>query len=156
MGARDKKLKEAQGGVYAPQHYDEKIQDYDFTKGTDGATHVYVYNPIAEHVLQNNATAAGNGNTYEAVGANKTLTLEITGTSTSRTVAFEMAGPAGVFLPQTVFNVNDPTKFGPQTTGGSTTVPESWQVDVPAGYKFRAVVKAVAGGNVQIKCWAVG
>ena len=105
--------------------------------------------------LQNNATAAGNGREFAPTDANYTLTFEITGTSTSRTIAFELAGPSGVYGPHTAFNVTDPTKFGAQTTGGSNTAPESWEVSVPAGYKFRTRVTAVAGGNVTITGKAV-
>ncbi|MBB3132104.1 hypothetical protein FHS19_006831 [Paenibacillus rhizosphaerae] len=105
--------------------------------------------------LQNATTAAGDGKPFAPTDGNYTLTYEITGTSTSRTVVFEIAGPSGVFIPTTAFNVTDPTKYGPQTTGGSNGAPESWQVEVPAGYSFRARLSSVAGGNVTIKGKAV-
>lgn len=124
---------------------------------TDGVQKVRLAGESAQSVtLQNNATAAGNGTEFVPNDSNVTLTFEIVGTSTSRTVVFEIAGPSGVYGPHAAFNVSDPTKFGPQTTGGSNTAPESWQVGVPAGYKFRARISAVAGGNVTIKGKAVG
>ncbi|MGG4090548.1 hypothetical protein [Paenibacillus lautus] len=122
----------------------------------DGAQRVRVTGAAAQSVtLQNNATAAGNGTPFAPEDGNYTLTFEINGTSTSRTVLFELAGPSGQYMPVTAFSVTDPTKFGPQTTGGSNTAPESWQVEVPAGYSFRARVSAVAGGNVTVKGKAV-
>lgn len=106
--------------------------------------------------LQNAATAAGNGTAFAPSGGNATLTFAITGTSTSRTVAFELADQSGTYQAITAFNVNDPTKYGTQTTAGSTVAPESWQVDVPVGWSFRARIVAAAGGNVTIKGKAVG
>jgi hypothetical protein len=105
--------------------------------------------------LQDTATATGNGTPYKPSRGTETLTFAITGTSTSRTVIFEMADPSGVYVACYAFNVMDPTKFGTQTTGGNNTAPESWLVDVPTGYSFRARISAVAGGNVMIKGKAV-
>jgi len=105
--------------------------------------------------LQDAVTAAGAGTAYKPSRGNETLTFAITGTSTIRTVIFELADPSGVYVPCTAFNIMDPTKFGTQTTGGNNTLPESWLVDVPIGYSFRARVSAVSGGNVTIKGKAV-
>lgn len=122
----------------------------------DGIQKVRVTGAAAQTVtLQNAATAAGNGTPFAPEDGNYTLTFEITGTSTSRTVLFELAGPSGQYIPVTAFSVTDPTKFGPQTTGGSNTAPESWQVEVPAGYSFRARIGSVTGGNVTVKGKAV-
>ncbi|CAM3297483.1 MULTISPECIES: hypothetical protein [Paenibacillus] len=122
----------------------------------DGAQKVKIKASALDVTLQNAASAAGNGTPFAPQDGNYTLTFEITGTSTSRTVMFELAGPSGQYMPVTAFSVTDPTKFGQQTTGGSNTAPESWQVEVPAGYSFRARISAVAGGNVSIKGKAVG
>lgn len=108
-----------------------------------------------DFTLQNAVTAAGNGTPYKPSRGTETLTFAITGTNTSRTVIFEMADPSGVYVACTAFNIMDPTKFGTQTTGGNNTTPESWLVDVPTGYSFRARVSAVSGGNVTIKGKAV-
>lgn len=116
---------------------------------------VQITNKPINVILQNAATSMGNGSTFTPQDGNYTLTFEIIGTSTSRTINFEMAGPSGVYLPQVAFNVNDPSKNVPQTTGGSNSVPESWQVEVPAGYSFRAKIVAVVGGNITIKGKAV-
>lgn len=121
----------------------------------DGTQKVRIKAAALDVTLQNAATAAGNGTPFAPTDGNYALTFEVTGTSTSRTIIFELAGPSGVYIPVTAFNVADPTKFGAQTTGGSSTAPESWQVEVPAGYSFRTRISAVADGNVTIKGKAV-
>lgn len=155
MVASNKDLKKAKGGLAAPQHYNAKIDDFEYAQGENGASFVTVRNPVLDVDLQLAAVSPGAGNPFMPTTGNYTLTCEITGTSTSRTVVFEIAGPSGVYIPTTAYNVADPTKYGPQTTGGSDTAPESWQVDVPAGFSFRARLSAVAGGNVTIKGKAV-
>jgi hypothetical protein len=112
-------------------------------------------NPGASTVTLQDSAGVGNGTPFAPGDNNYSLTFEITGTSTSRTVAFEVAGPSGVYVPCTAFSVTDPTKFVTQTAGGSNSVPESWQVDVPAGFSFRARVIAVTGGSVTVKGKAV-
>lgn len=121
----------------------------------DGAQKVKIKANALDVLLQEVAKAAGNGNSFSPADGNYTLTFEITGTSTGRTVLFELAGPSGQYMPVTAFSVTDPTKFGSQSTGGSNTAPESWQVEVPAGYSFRARIGAVTGGNVTVKGKAV-
>ncbi|MFS8601182.1 hypothetical protein LRO89_01025 [Priestia megaterium] len=100
--------------------------------------------------MQNAATAPGNGTTFTAKNGNATLSFEITGTSTSRTILFQIAGPSGVYVPITVYSVNDPSKMVQQTTGGSNDVPEHWLVQVPDGWTFRTKITSVTGGNVSI------
>lgn len=108
-----------------------------------------------EVTLQSGATAPSNGTPYTPVNKPASLVFSVRGTSSSRTVMFELADPSGVFVACTAFGVADPIKMSSQTTGGSDTVPESWQVDVPVGFSFRARVSAVSGGNVIIKGKAV-
>lgn len=105
--------------------------------------------------LQSNATATGNGTAFTPT-VPKTLTFEISGTSTSRTVVFEIAGPSGTFVAHPGYKQGD-TTYTPatSTTGGTTTSPESWEVDIPANYSFRARISAVTGGDIDISGWAV-
>ncbi|GIQ62156.1 hypothetical protein PACILC2_07240 [Paenibacillus cisolokensis] len=111
---------------------------------------------LSENVtLQNAVTSASDGFVYQSINRNVTLTFEITGSSETRTVNFEMAGPSGVFVPCTCSNILDPSILATQTTGGNFTAPESWQVEVPAGWSFRARVSAVTGGTVSVRGKAV-
>ena len=105
--------------------------------------------------LQDGATATGNGTAYTAIMP-MTLNFEITGTSASRTIVFEIAGPKGVYQSHPAFKLGD-TTYTPTatTTGGSDTTPETWEVDVPANYSFRARISAVAGGDIHVAGSAV-
>jgi len=106
-------------------------------------------------ILQAGATSASNGTSYKPTSP-QTLTFEITGTSTSRTIIFELAGPKGVYQAHPGYKIGDTTyTAATQTTGGSTAAPESWEADIPANYSFRARVSAIAGGNVDISGSAV-
>jgi hypothetical protein len=111
---------------------------------------------VEDVVLQNAAVATGNGTAYTATNGNMVLSFEVVGTSTSRNVEFEMTKSGGsVWQAVTCFNVLDPSVTAASTTGGSNTSPESWQVDVPCGWSFRARISAVAGGTVTVAGKAV-
>jgi len=105
--------------------------------------------------LQSNAVATGNGTAYTPESP-MTLTFEISGTSTSRTIVFELAGPKGVYVAHPAIKVGDATYTAvTNTTLGNDTTPASYEVDIPANYSFRARVSAIAGGDVDIAGWAV-
>jgi len=105
--------------------------------------------------LQANASTAGNGIAYTPTSP-MALVFEISGTSTSRTIYFELAGPKGVYVTHPAIKVGDST-YTPvaSTTSGNDTTPTSYEVDIPAGYSFIARVGAVVGGDVDISGWAV-
>jgi hypothetical protein len=104
---------------------------------------------VPQDVILHDATdEADNGIPYTPSKA-VMLTFEITGTSTGRTIVFEMAGPSGVFVSQQCMRVSD-NAFAAQTTGGNDTTPESWMVMVPAGWSFRARISAISDGNISI------
>jgi len=106
--------------------------------------------------LQSNAIAIGNGTVFTPITP-ATLTFEISGTSTSRTTVFEISGPSGTFVAHPCFKQGD-TTYTPatSTTGGNTTAPETWSVDIPANYTFRARISvAPIGGDIDISGWAV-
>jgi hypothetical protein len=110
---------------------------------------------VPQDVILHEATdEASNGTSYTP---DKTvmLTFEITGTSTSRTVVFEMAGPSGIFVSQQCMRVSD-NSLVVQTTSGSDTAPESWMVVIPAGWTFRVRISAIGGGNCSISGKAAG
>jgi hypothetical protein len=106
--------------------------------------------PIASEnvTLQSAATTTGNGTPYTPTKS-MALTFEITGTSSSRTIIFEIAGPSGVYVAQQALRVTD-NSLASQTTNGTNAAPENWLVSVPLGWSFRARISAIAGGNVSI------
>lgn len=107
-------------------------------------------------LFQDRTTSPQAGQSYSPTAGNATLTFAIRGSSSSRTIIFEMADFSGVFQEAICFNALDPTKSpASQTVNGSNVAPESWQVDVPAGFSFRARIGAVTGGNVTITGKAV-
>lgn len=97
-----------------------------------------------------NATTSPSAGSEFNVGAYKDLTIEIIGTSTSRTVVFEAAGASGEFRPIQGARNSD-LILGTQTTGNN----ESWTFSVTGQKKIRFRVYAVTGGNVTIKGTAV-
>ncbi|SFA91785.1 hypothetical protein SAMN05216312_102230 [Cohnella sp. OV330] len=126
----------------------------------DGSLNVRVLNGssdtgVIDVTLQNDVSAIGNGTPFTATAGNATLRFTIRGTSTSRTVLFELADESGVYITCTAFGVTDPTKMASQSSGGSNSAPESWTVDVPAGCSFRARSTALVGGTLAIKGKAV-
>lgn len=100
--------------------------------------------------LQNKATTPGFGVSYTPSDGRNTLYFEITGTSTSRTITFEIVGPNGEYVSTTAYSTTDPSISNQYTTGGSDDTPEHWVVQIPVGCSFRANVTAVTGGNVTI------
>lgn len=100
---------------------------------------------VTDVTLQNAATATGNG-TALAVGGLRTVTVEVTGTSTSRTIIFEGASVSGVYYAMMGVKLAD---FSTATQ--TTTNNEVWQFDVTGLVNFRTRISAVAGGNVSVK-----
>lgn len=106
---------------------------------------------VQDVTLQNAATAVGNG-TVLTVGSFKTLTIEITGTSTSRTIVFEGCSVGGTYYQVNGEKVAMPNPlFWYQTTGNN----EVWRFEVTGLASFRARISTIAGGNVTIKGKAV-
>ncbi|MFS0723869.1 hypothetical protein [Paenibacillus sp. 1P07SE] len=102
-----------------------------------------------EVVLQNESTAAGNG-TPLTVGEYKTLTIEVYGTSVSRTVIFEIQSVSNAWYPIQGIKIQD-YSMATQTTGSG----EVWQFDITGVTAVRARISAVAGGNVSVRGRAV-
>jgi hypothetical protein len=84
------------------------------------------------------------------VGGNKTLTIEISGTSTSRTIAFIGRGPSGEDRYIAGVKLSDLS-----VATGSTGAGELWQFDITGLTSVLMKVPAVAGGNVTVKGRAV-
>lgn len=110
---------------------------------------VGVESHVSPVTLQDVATVAGNGTVFQ-VGGKKNLTIEITGTSTSRTILFEGSSVSGAFYPVQGIKLQD-YAMATQTTGKD----EVWLFDITGLVSFRAKISAVAGGNVTVKGNAV-
>lgn len=108
-----------------------------------------VQSNVQNVTLQSVATAVGNG-TVLNIGGLKTLTIEISGTSTSRTVVFEAASESGTYFPIYGTNLQNQSFFT-QTAGNNGV----WRFDLTGLTTFRARISAVAGGDVTVTGKAV-
>lgn len=111
------------------------------------------FNTVSKDItFQDAVSAAGNGSEFlvSAKEAYKTITVEITGTSTSRTIAFEGKSTSGTWYPIMGVRLSD-FAMATQTTGKG----EIWQFDVTGLDSFRSRLASVAGGNVTVKGKAV-
>jgi hypothetical protein len=101
------------------------------------------------HTFHNAATSTGNGNEY-VVGGATTLTVKITGTSSSRTVTFYAKDIDGNLTALLGFRLSD-LASGTSTTGTG----EYWVFDVTGIEAVVMDLTAVSGGNVTVKGKAV-
>jgi len=85
-----------------------------------------------------------------AVGGKKTLTVEIYGTSSGRTVEFKAKGPSGTARAISGIKLSD---FSTATS--TTGTGELWQFDVTGLTSVIMDLTAVADGNVSVKGKAV-
>ncbi len=100
-------------------------------------------------VFQDASTSAGNGTSFE-VGVYKTLTIEIYGTSSTRTVTFYGKGTSGTLRALMGVRMSD---FS--TAVSTTGTGEIWQFDT-TGLEYVVMdLTAVSGGNVSVKGRAV-
>lgn len=123
----------------------------DDTRATVGANGLYVdsQNRTVAVTFQSAATSTGNGTAFE-VGAYRTLTVKITGTSSTRTVTFYAKDTDGNLTALMGVRLSD------FATGTSTTgTGEYWQFDITGIYSIVMDLTAVAGGNVSVKGRAV-
>jgi hypothetical protein len=102
-----------------------------------------------EHTFQNAATTTGNGTAF-VVGSYKTITVEIYGTSASRTVTFYGKSKSGTLRAIQGVRISDFTLATSTTTTG-----EIWQFDITGLDYVVMDLTAVAGGNVSVKGTAV-
>lgn len=147
MPYSDKQLKEAANRKPAPQYYNAETDDYEVVQGANGAPRsIAATVPVTFH----DAAPAVSSGTAFTVGPFKTLTIEIYGTSTSRTVNFFGKGPAGVRRALQGVKLSD-YSIAISTTGTA----EFWQFDITGLSSVEIELAAVAGGNVSVKGTAV-
>lgn len=104
---------------------------------------------VTDITFHNEAVAAADG-AILTVGTNKTLTIEIYGTSTSRTIAFIGRSASGEDRALSGVKLN-----GLSVATGTTGSGELWQFDITGLTSVFIDLQAVAGGNVSIKGKAV-
>lgn len=102
-----------------------------------------------DFVFHNAATTAADGNML-TVEFYKILTVEIYGTSGSRTVAFIGRGASGTDRAITGIKLSDLS-----TAISTTGTGEIWQFDITGLTKVFMDLQAVSGGNVTIKGRAI-
>lgn len=100
-----------------------------------------------QHTFHNAATVAADGTTMNILSGQHPLAVEISGTSTSRTIDFKGKVAGGVDY-RSIMGVNLATlATAIQTTGNN----ELWQFDVSCLASVMMDLSAVAGGNVTVK-----
>lgn len=118
--------------------------------GTNEIGKVSITGSSTNDITFHDAAIAAADGTILTVSGYKTLTVEIYGTSTSRTIAFIGRGPSGT--DRAVMGV----KLSDLSTGAGTNgTGEIWQFDITGLTSFFCDLQAVAGGNVTVKGRAV-
>jgi hypothetical protein len=109
-----------------------------------------VYPRVSEIIsFHSEATSTGNGTGF-SVKSYRTLTVEIYGTSATRTITFYGVGQSGTLRAITGVKLSD------YSTGQSTTgTGELWQFDITGLETIYMDLTAVSGGNVTVKGRAV-
>lgn len=159
MPYNNKSLVKSGDGIVAPQVYNPNTDAYEVLQGSNGAINVNMLNgnvtlgdqqaKTTTATLQNNVTTTGTGTPF-TVGAYKTLTIEITGTSTSQNINFEASSISGTYYPIQGVRLSD-YSMATSTTG----INEVWTFDITGLQNFRANLTSVSGGNVTIQGKAV-
>lgn len=167
-------LTDASGKTFIPQYYDPVSDSFqplsnlmqlainggvidtnnrlpvDIQGATINATLGDQQSKIADNIILQNATTIISIGTPFSVNAYKTITIEITGTSTSRTINFEASSVSGVYYAIQGVKLLD-YSMATSTTGNN----EVWTFDITGLENFRANVTAIAAGNVTVKGKAV-
>lgn len=142
-------IKDANGSLI-PQYFSDSADAYEPAKGKNGAVFVSAAQADVKDVtFHDAATAPGKGVAF-SVGGYKTLTVEIYGTSTSRTINFKATLVSGAEIPIMGVKLSD-MSMSNNTSGTG----EIWQFDVTGLNTVIMDLVAVSGGNVSIKGKAV-
>ena len=101
-------------------------------------------NELTDVIFQDQATSVGAGTIF-AVGGYKNLTIEIFGTSTSRTITFLGTSKSGIARNMQGCRIPDFTMASSTTSTG-----EIWQFDITGLNSVTMNLTAVAGGDVSV------
>ncbi len=140
MSYKDKNLLIDNSGKPIPQIWDERVGD--FVPATN-ENNVQIVN------FHDGTSSASEGVALN-VGGFKTLTIEIYGSSTSRTIEFKATSVTGNKHALSGVNLSDWTMES-STTGTN----EIWQFDVTGLEQVTIEVTAISGGDVTVKGKAV-
>lgn len=101
---------------------------------------------IKKFYLQNAATSTGNGTPFNVTNQDEIIFVT-SGTSTSRTLVFEISDDDGAtYVPLSCVNLST-LAIASTTTGNG----EVWSANVRGINYFRVRISAVAGGNLTVK-----
>lgn len=100
-------------------------------------------------LFQEDATTTGNGKIFYG-NKNDTLTVFITGSSSSRIIYFEGMDDEGNWYSAPAFKMPDYT-MASSTTGNN----EAWEIDLSNWVAVRTRISTVSGGTVKITGRAV-
>jgi hypothetical protein len=103
-------------------------------------------NILKDIIFHENETNISNGNEFVIINNANSITFEITGSSSSRTIEFEGKSLSGEYYSINCINLTS-LSLTTQTTGNN----ELWQVDLTGLVSFRTRISAISGGNVTIK-----
>lgn len=112
---------------------------------------------VKDIVLQNAATATGDGSVYTVTTGKESITLVASGTATSFTVQFQVQASDGNWYLINGTNVGtggasgQVGQVGTNAQASSTTVfGQVYEIDLARWKSFKAAVTAVSGGNVSV------
>ena len=100
---------------------------------------------ITDVIFHDGATSTGDGTEVGTYAYNK-LTIEISGTSATRTVNFKCKSFSGTAVDLSGVNITDLSN-AVNTTGSG----EIWQFDITGIHYVYINISAIAGGNVSVK-----
>lgn len=142
MPAVNKQLKKAGDSQVAPQHYNAKTDDYEYTQGEDGALFFKLKESLESFTFADAVTAAGS-RTYTGVGEKK-ITVTLLGPGVA-TFTAKLVSQGSKFEVQ---GFRETGQFGLVNTG----VPgEIITFEKPAGIDLELSWTASTGGAVSAK-----
>ena len=115
------------------------------TTNTGAVNTVLAGSNVQDVTFHNGATVVASG-TVLTVGGYKILTVEVSGTSTSRNIEFMARGPAGINRPIMGIRLNDLA-----TSASTNSTGEIWQFDISGLSSVLMNLADVVGGNVTVQ-----
>lgn len=151
MAGNTKRLKEAGGGIYAPQHYNAEVDDYEYAQGADGAAFVTIKNPQKEVTFASATNTAGSKVYVDK--EKRSITVEFFGSVPAATATFTAWAVRGTrkYLIQGVKVAGGEIDLVGIGSEDTTLIKPGMVVefDKPAGSDFEIQWTAPTGGTVS-------